>query len=229
MAPLGMGGRRARARRDHSLRLDGALRLSPQRAAAAREPADSSARLGHRVNSRGDYHEEPPAPGESKALVVVIGDSFGVGMVPLPLHYTSIAERELGDVTVYNLGVPAIGPPEYRELIQSEALPMEPDILLIPDEFQAEDALWRAIASRNETALERDRPQRLVREFCDSRGIPVLDLLPILRAVEPLSNGRRHLYHLADTHWNAHGNAAAGHALAETLRPMPAARGPSGG
>jgi hypothetical protein len=49
------------------------------------------------------------------------------------------------------------------------------------------------------------------------RGIAALDLLPRLRAQEPLPDGRRHLYHLRDTHFNARGNEAAGAALAELV------------
>jgi hypothetical protein len=48
----------------------------------------------------------------------------------------------------------------------------------------------------------------------------VLDLPPPLRAVPPLADGRRHLYHLRDTHFNARGNRAAGWALAEFVRGL---------
>ena len=39
-----------------------------------------------------------------------------------------------------------------------------------------------------------------------------------LCAVEPSPSGRRQLYHLQDTHFNARGNRLAGEALAEFLR-----------
>jgi hypothetical protein len=67
--------------------------------------------------------------------------------------------------------------------------------------------------------LERDLPQRVLAEWLSEQGIPYLDLLPILRAVPPLPDGRRHLYHLRDTHFNARGNDVAGRALAAFLMP----------
>ncbi len=94
-------------------------------------------------------------------------------------------------------------------------------VLLIPDEFQVEDALWSELQAAE---LERDRPQRLLGERLASRGIPVLDLEPVLRGVAPLADGRRHVYHLRDSHWNARGNRAAGEALAGFVRTLLAER-----
>ena len=90
--------------------------------------------------------------------------------------------------------------------------------MLIPDEFQVEDALWEQIVARAGVTLERDRPQRLVAGFLEERGVPFLDLLPVLRAVPPLSDGNRHLYHSRDTHFNARGNRVVAEALASFLR-----------
>ena len=42
----------------------------------------------------------------------------------------------------------------------------------------------------------------------------MLDLLPLLRTVEPMKDGRRHVYQLRNTHFNARGNEVAGRALA---------------
>lgn len=93
-------------------------------------------------------------------------------------------------------------------------------LVLIPDEFQVEDPLWRdVVAALPDTALERDRPQALLAEFCARHGIPVLDLLPLLRAVRQEPDGWRHCYHLADTHFNARGNRVAGEAMAGLLAP----------
>ncbi len=92
-------------------------------------------------------------------------------------------------------------------------------VMLIPDEFQVEDAVWSTLfAVRPGTSLERDRAQRILDPWFEQNGIPCLDLLPILRAVPPLPDGRRHLYHLRDTHFNARGNRVAGEALAAFLR-----------
>ncbi|MBX3462279.1 MAG: hypothetical protein KF830_03840 [Planctomycetes bacterium] len=101
-------------------------------------------------------------------------------------------------------------------------------VVLIPDEFMVEDALWQQIV----TAWPADRPvgerwglrDRLL-QFCREDGIACLDLLPLLRAVAPLADGDRHLYLRRDTHWNVRGNAIAGTALAAFLRELLAARG----
>ncbi|MFH0946752.1 MAG: hypothetical protein V2A76_16275 [Planctomycetota bacterium] len=90
--------------------------------------------------------------------------------------------------------------------------------MLIPDEFQVEDAVWEMVVSGvGDVTLERDRPQRLIRQWLEERGIPYLDLLPHLREEPPLPDGRRHLYHLRDTHLNARGNERVGKLLARFL------------
>lgn len=93
-------------------------------------------------------------------------------------------------------------------------------VLLIPDEFQVEDDVWRDVldASGGE-ALVRDRAQELLVPWFSENGVACLDLLPIFRAVPAMPDGRKHLYHLRDTHWNARGNRVAGEALAEFLAP----------
>jgi hypothetical protein len=92
-------------------------------------------------------------------------------------------------------------------------------VMLIPDEFQIEDEVWRKVCeeAESERNLDRDRPQKLIVPWLEANGIPCLDLTPILRAAEPLEDGNRHLYHLRDTHFNARGNRVAGEALAKFL------------
>jgi len=125
--------------------------------------------------------------------------------------------------TARALDVCAGDPPALPELFvllreaRRIASPTPLHLLLIPDEFQVEDPLWAAVQRRAGRPLERDRPQRLLGAWLDREGIAYLDLLPHLRAVTPLSNGRRHLYHLRDTHFNARGNRIAGEALANFL------------
>jgi lysophospholipase L1-like esterase len=115
----------------------------------------------------------------------------------------------------------------YRHLVErcarmrAIARPVQVAFVLIPDEFQVEDALWAELAGLGaEPELERDRFQRELGPELARRGIPVLDLLPVLRAVEPLADGRRHVYHLNDTHFNARGNRAAAEALAPFVRQL---------
>jgi hypothetical protein len=92
--------------------------------------------------------------------------------------------------------------------------------MMIPDELQVEDALWNDLTRDVKVPLERDRGQRVVGAWLRARGLPVLDLLPELRAAPAWTDGKKHLYHLRDTHFNARGNNVAGQALARFLAPM---------
>ncbi len=109
----------------------------------------------------------------------------------------------------------------YIEEIRRRAGDRPLAFVLIPDSFQVEDSLWaeaeRRFAGR---PLDRDKPQREIGKWLETRGLPYLDLLPALRAVPPLEDGDRHLYHKQDTHWNARGNEEAGKAMAAFLRPL---------
>jgi hypothetical protein len=91
-------------------------------------------------------------------------------------------------------------------------------VMLIPDEFQVEDQLWQSIQAQVQQPLERARPQRLLNEWLKQHNFPTLDLLPVLRAVAPLGDRRKHVYHERDTHFNARGNEACAQALAEFLK-----------
>jgi hypothetical protein len=94
-------------------------------------------------------------------------------------------------------------------------------LMLIPDEFQVEEDVWaRILQDLPGERLDRDLPQRVLTGFCAEEGVPCLDLLPRLREVPPMADGRRHLYSLRDSHWNRRGNAVAGKALAEFVRPL---------
>lgn len=315
-------------------------------------------RFGFRCNTTGHYDEEFRRKQPGEQLVLTIGDSFSIGVVPHRLHFTTVCERELG-IPVYNMGVAGTDPPEYLHMLLNEALPLDPDlvvidvfvgndlvypnvppnpsdhwlrswfdstnvllcivpprlvrlaneqrsrtkeqgtagivqgertatdegsgadfssrfpwvvdpglesptfsertfqevetvrarqvctdsagsypcvvdslldiqkaagrtailVMLIPDEFQVEDTVWQSVlSSAPDATLERDRPQRILLPWFERNGIPCLDLLPVLRQTPPLADGRLHLYHLRDTHFNARGNQVAGEALAKFLR-----------
>jgi hypothetical protein len=315
-------------------------------------------RPGFPVNASGHFDEDflPRQPGQS--LAVTIGDSFSTSIVPHAWHYTTVAERTLGRGAIHNMGIAAIGLREYGHLLASEALPLDPDVIvialfvgndlveslgeptaagpmqrwldadqllmvlvprrllalvaegggdarpaggprpqagagraqqqrqelvrlypwlvdpfqeipvfspdaflrlelrraegvcdpdsppdwprvfawleamrstcgetplalmLIPDVFQVEDALWEQLSQLHEgERLVRDLPQERLTAWCEERGLPCLDLLPVLRGVPPLEDGSRHLYHQRETHFNARGNQAAGEALAGFLAP----------
>lgn len=110
----------------------------------------------------------------------------------------------------------------YLELLGQMTGDIPLFLMLIPDEFQVEDRLWEELRDGSEIELERDRAFAALRAWAEeegkARGVDVLDLLPILRAADPLEDGDRHLYHRQDTHWNARGNEVAGRALAEFLK-----------
>jgi hypothetical protein len=92
--------------------------------------------------------------------------------------------------------------------------------MVIPDEFQVEDAVWEvARAGVDGERLDRDLPQRVLVAWLAEQDIPFLDLLPALRAVPPMADGNRHLYHRRDTHFNARGNEVVGEELARFLQP----------
>jgi hypothetical protein len=315
-------------------------------------------RWGFPCNSGGHYDDEfEPRDARPGKTIAMIGDSFSTGTVPHAFHLTTVCERILDSVQVYNVGVAAIDPPAYLHLLQTEVLPLEPDLIvvnlfvgndfvyrpfggsgwargwldrdnvllcllprrlatidrerralgdagadvgrpqgedmavplindvdelkrrfpwvvdpafeeptfsteafrgietrraqrvcratsdygpcidvigqmqklaadipfavvLIPDEFQVEDGLWQTVTAGLGERLDRDRPQRVVGEALRARGIPYLDLLPVLRSAPPHADGNRHHYHLRDTHFNARGNRVAGEAIAEFVRPL---------
>jgi len=92
-------------------------------------------------------------------------------------------------------------------------------VVMIPDEFQVNDELWeKVLAQLEQNDLDRFMPQQRISDWLREQGIPCLDLLPSLRAAPLMADGRRHLYHLRDTHFNAHGNYVAGKAMADFIR-----------
>lgn len=304
-------------------------------------------RFGFPANSLGHYDAEfvPRERVPTKHLVASIGDSFGVGIVPHPFHFTTVCEKEFPEATVYNFGICGISPREYAYLLEHEALPLRPDAIvvhlflendfeapsktvshlwfdrrnllvyllpkrllklqdpeermagpshgakalseaevvrefpwvldpkleepilreenfvakqswratqllgadfsfyegalryvekirqlaggrpllfvLIPATFQVEEDVWRKVSARiGDRSALLDSPQALLGEWFRARGLRLLDLLPVLRAVPPLEDGARHVYHRSDFHFNARGNAAAGKALAAELKRL---------
>jgi hypothetical protein len=323
---------------------------SVQQNLRALRPAPGTMIRGFPCDSAGHYDAEPPRPPRERPLVVCIGDSFSAGVVPHPMHYTSVAEQGLGGVEIYNMGMPAIDVPEYLWLLENEARPLQPDaivialfvgndlaparaprssvlvqaferenllawilprrllvlrregllgltpatelaaegprletveeltaalpwlfepgleppayspeayreievdrahwtcdadradydrlwvwlgdlidaasgiplhFLILPDEFQVEDAVWQDVLAHGRGArLDRDQPQRLLRAWFEERGLAYCDPLAELRAVPPLADGRKHVYHLRDSHFNVRGNRIVGEALARFL------------
>jgi hypothetical protein len=88
--------------------------------------------FGFPHNSRGYYDQEflPPAD-RTRPVVLCIGDSFSTALVPHAFHYTTVAEKAIGGVDVYNMGVSACGPREYLHLWKHEGESLRPDLLVV--------------------------------------------------------------------------------------------------
>lgn len=86
-------------------------------------------------------------------------------------------------------------------------------VLLIPDEYQVDPAVFAAAArhaGRHPADYDLDRPQRDLARALDARGIPVLDLLAASRGAAANAS----LYLPRDTHWNTAGHRLAAAELA---------------
>ncbi len=95
---------------------------------------------GFPCNSTGHYDEEflpksalvsASADPARERLVVSIGDSFSLSSVPHYYNYTTVCERLLPGTRVYNMGIAAVGPPEYLLMMCEEAIPLAPDLIVI--------------------------------------------------------------------------------------------------
>lgn len=196
--------------------------LARERARAGVDAQEVERRLGRGLESARDERElerllphltdpllEPPSYSPERFLALEVERARLLGS-PSPAQYAALLE----------------GLESLRE--SAGAVPLA--LVILPDEFQVDDELWSAVTTAaGEPTLERERFQRVVLEWSRARGVPVLDVLPHLRAQPPWSDGRPHLYHLRDTHFNRRGNRAAGEALARFLAEiLPAAPEASG-
>ena len=88
-------------------------------------------------------------------------------------------------------------------------------VVLIPDEFQVNDALWSELLAMTESSAAYDRtyPQRRLLSVCSDLGIAALDLLPALTEAQRTGP----TYRPDDTHWTRLGNAVAGAAIADAI------------
>ena len=102
-----------------------------RRLAALARPAGEP-HMGFLTNSLGHYDVEFVSRAARRGrTIAMIGDSFSASFVPHRYHFTTVAERALGDTEIYNFGIPGIGAPEYLHLLQQQALPLEPDAVVI--------------------------------------------------------------------------------------------------
>ncbi len=95
--------------------------------------ARSRAYFGTTPNSGGFYDEEwELRAAAGRRRVAVIGDSFAVGMVPLPDNYLTLADAALGpSIELLNLGIVHTAVPEYVEVLRTEALRLQPDLVVL--------------------------------------------------------------------------------------------------
>ena len=90
-------------------------------------------------------------------------------------------------------------------------------VVLFPTSFQVDRAEFERYVQGFDidvTAVDLEQPNRLLTEALRTRGLPVLDLLPALRAVQ---RGGTSLYGSVDRHLSPAGHAAAAAALAPVV------------
>ena len=104
-----------------------------------------------------------------------------------------------------------------RDMLRARGIPLI--VAILPDEFQVDDALARAVFShfkldRNDYDLT--LMQRVLRHFLESENVPYIDMLERFRQVAR----QERLYRLRDSHWNAAGNRLGAAILQESLTPV---------
>lgn len=93
--------------------------------------------FGFKMNSQGflDTEFSSPDDGGDAYRIAALGDSFATGIVPYEHNFLTGVEESLrdrgGDVEVFNLGIPSLGPRDYLSVLIAEGLPLEPDHVLL--------------------------------------------------------------------------------------------------
>ena len=91
-------------------------------------------------------------------------------------------------------------------------------LVIVPSKWQVHREDWQELlASVGEPDDDRwvlRGPNKKLVQLAGRHGIPVLDLLPVMRDV---AEGGRRLYYTVDIHWNAAGHEVAARAVAEFL------------
>ena len=124
--------------------------------------------------------------------------------------------------TLLALGIVALGSPaiaaedetwkEVRETLVGET----EEKILIPMREQVVDAQWEMVeVAVGPDHAVRDRPQRALREIGGSLRIPVVDLLPVLRAQERRG---RHPYWQIDGHFSEVGHEVTAASVASAMQ-----------
>jgi len=93
-------------------------------------------------------------------------------------------------------------------------------VVAIPTRAQVQPESWSAVLRTYRLRAEDfdlDKPQQILAAFANESGIPLIDLLPPLRAARA-SGGP--VYFDRDTHWNSRGHAVAADEILRQLRAM---------
>ncbi len=105
----------------------------------SRRPVPHSDWFGARLSSRGYPDDEFFVAGAEDWVGVVLADSFGMGVVPRPMTYVSLAEATLVQrfgtrfrkLALHNFSVPSIGLAEYAVLYEREARKTRPSLVIL--------------------------------------------------------------------------------------------------
>ncbi len=92
-------------------------------------------------------------------------------------------------------------------------------LMVIPRSMQVnpeELEEWQLAFQLTEADLDLDRPQRILREWSERRGVPLLDLLPEFRRRRATHPGQK-LFYYPDAHFNAAGHQLTAELLAAFL------------
>ncbi len=93
-------------------------------------------------------------------------------------------------------------------------------LVVIPDEMQVDPEVRSQVLDGLGLAAEDydfDAPQRRLDDWAKKHSVPMLDLMPVMRAEH---NPKARLYVPNDTHWNKRGNLIAGQAVAEAISKL---------
>lgn len=105
---------------------------------------------------------------------------------------------------------------EMHELLRSRGIPFF--AVILPEEFQIEDALWQELFKTypylDERAYDRYLPQKRLIPFFRERKIPYLNVLEVFQAQPP---GAGPFYQPVNTHFNVKGDEVTGQAVADFL------------
>lgn len=96
---------------------------------------------------------------------------------------------------------------ELGQFARERGLPMI--VVIVPSKIQ----VWKRDAL--DDRFDPERPNRIVREFCESKGLPVLDLLEAYARVP--QDRLRSFFYQKDMHWTASGHEHAAQTLADFL------------